>query len=447
MMEDTRIRRLNDRQVREGKYILYWMQQSQRVSMNHALIRASYWSRKLDLPLMVYFGLTDSYPEANLRHYSFMLEGLGPLKRDLEESGVGFLMRKISPEIGAVELSDDSAITICDMGYLKHQRSWRQYVASRIKCPLEQVETDVVVPVEIAYQKEAYSAAVLRPKIKKYLFDYLKNPDEIWPDKEFKGLEREFDDDANPTRILSSLDIDRTVAVVHGLRGGEKEAKGKLDTFLGSTIEDYSEFRNDPSMNVQSDLSPYLHFGQISPVQIALRALDRGSPGTDGFLEELIVRRELAMNFTHYNDRYDAFECLPGWAIESLNSHGNDPREYLYSIEELENSETHDPYWNAAQREMVRTGKMHNYMRMYWGKKILEWKSDPEDAFHEALYLNNKYSLDGRDPNSYAGVAWCFGKHDRPWKERDIFGKVRYMNDKGLKRKFDMEPYLRRNGV
>jgi deoxyribodipyrimidine photo-lyase len=187
-----------------------------------------------------------------------------------------------------------------------------------------------------------------------------------------------------------------------------------------------------------------LHFGQISPVYIARKVLDTDSPGKEDYLEELIVRRELSMNFVFYNERYDSFEGIPEWAKKTLRSREGDKRPYLYNPEELEAAETHDPYWNAAQREMVVKGKMHGYMRMYWGKKILEWSRTPEEAFRVALYLNNKYELDGRDPNGFTGVAWCFGKHDRPWKAREIFGNIRYMNAKGLKRKFDVEEYVRR---
>jgi len=197
-------------------------------------------------------------------------------------------------------------------------------------------------------------------------------------------------------------------------------------------------------------LSPYLHFGQISPLEVALaveNARDTNRAARDAFLEELIVRRELSLNFVEHHPRYDTFDALPAWAQRSLREHAADPREYLYTLEVLEAARTQDPYWNAAQREMVRTGKMHNYMRMYWGKKILEWSPTPEAAFAAALHLNNKYELDGRDPNSFAGVAWCFGKHDRAWGEREVFGKIRYMGAAGLKRKFDMDTYVRRVGA
>jgi deoxyribodipyrimidine photo-lyase len=189
-------------------------------------------------------------------------------------------------------------------------------------------------------------------------------------------------------------------------------------------------------------MSPWLHFGQISPLVIALKVMKTQSPGKEAYLEELIIRRELAMNYTYYNPFYDSFEGLNDWAKKTLKEHEKDKRPYRYSIDELEQAQTHDPYWNAAQEEMRITGKMHGYMRMYWGKKILEWMKSPEEAFSTALYLNNKYELDGRDPNGFAGIAWCFGKHDRPWFERPIFGKIRYMNANGLKRKFNAEAYV-----
>jgi deoxyribodipyrimidine photo-lyase len=243
---------------------------------------------------------------------------------------------------------------------------------------------------------------------------------------------------------LKGLKVDSSVKGVDWLTGGTSQALERFQSFLSHSLDRYHLNRNDPALAIQSNMGPYLHFGQISPITLALEANRTGSPGAESFLEELVIRRELAFNFVHYNPSYDRFECLPDWARRTLKDHSRDLREYVYSIEELEKGTTHDPYWNAAQREMVITGKMHNYMRMYWGKKILEWIEDPPEAFQTALYLNNRYSLDGRDPNSYAGVAWCFGKHDRPWTERPIFGKIRYMNDKGLKRKFPIAKYVKR---
>jgi len=244
-------------------------------------------------------------------------------------------------------------------------------------------------------------------------------------------------------KTLSSLNIDKSVAKARSFRGGTSEAGRLLDVFIERKLDKYAELRNDPNENCLSGLSPYLHFGQISPLYVALRVLETRSRNDAAFLEELIVRRELSFNFVHYNREYSAFDSLPTWAKKTLHEHEADPRPSSYSLEQLESAETHDPCWNAAQMEMMVEGKMHGYMRMYWGKKILEWTRSPREAYEIALYLNNKYELDGRDPNSYAGVAWCFGKHDRPWRERPAFGTVRYMNDRGLMRKFDVGRYVK----
>ena len=261
---------------------------------------------------------------------------------------------------------------------------------------------------------------------------------------DLSSLDLTFDDFQidNLDNAVKLLDIDRSVKKTEYYRGGSSEAAKELEYFLKNKLSRFFELRNQPGEEYLSNLSPYLHFGQISPVYVALMVNQHGGPGVEAYLEELIVRRELSMNFVHFNENYDSFDGLPTWAKKTLSEHEKDKREYIYNLEELERAKTHDPYWNAAQTEMVNTGKMHGYMRMYWGKKILEWSETPEQAYKYALYLNNKYELDGRDPNGFTGVAWCFGKHDRPWTEREIFGKVRYMNDKGLERKFDMKKYL-----
>ena len=231
---------------------------------------------------------------------------------------------------------------------------------------------------------------------------------------------------------------------MRGFKGGSNEAAKLLSNFVKNKLSVYPELKNDPTVDFTSNLSAYLHFGQISPVQIAFDVLAADAPNEakEVYLEELIVRRELAVNYIHFNENYDCFEGLPNWSKLTLNKHKADSREYLYIVEDLERAETHDPYWNAAQNQMRVTGRMHGYMRMYWGKKILEWTKTPQEAFKAALYLNDKYELDGRDPNGFTGVAWCFGKHDRPWKERLVFGTVRFMNENGLRRKFDANKYV-----
>ncbi len=443
MIQAERIQQLNQHSMRDGDSVLYWMQAAQRASWNHALEYAIETANQRRKPLLAVFVLTE-YPEANLRHYYFMLEGLAQTLRELAARGVLLCVFKGNPETIIPRLSCKADAVITDDGYLRIQRQWRKTIAAAIACPLVEIITNVIVPVECASDKENFSAGTLRPRIHRQLAKFLV------PIKSGK-LDVRFYADCNPNgsisldnvdAILKKMKLDRSVPPSGVFRGGPTEAQKRLETFIAEKLDFYGDNRNDPALDIQSHLSPYLHFGQISPLQIAMEIAETDSPGRDAFLEELIVRRELAFNYVWYNAKYDAFDALPHWAVNTLNVHARDKREYVYSLEQLETGQTHDPAWNAAQMEMVVSGKMHNYMRMYWCKKILEWTKSPRRAFERALALNNKYQLDGRDPNSYAGVAWCFGKHDRPWGERPVFGKVRYMNYAGLKRKFDPERYI-----
>jgi deoxyribodipyrimidine photo-lyase len=444
MIQPDRIRMLNAREARDGRYVLYWMQASCRAEYNHALEYAIRRANGLGKPVLACFGLTADFPEANARHYTFLLEGLREARRGLERRGIPLLVRRGAPDAVAAELAREACLVVTDRGYLRIQREWRARAAARISCALVQVESDVVVPVETASPKEAYSAATLRPRIQARLSEFLVPVREIALRSRCPVEVPDSIDLGDIEAVVRSLKVERSVGPVDRFQGGARRASKLLDVFLTHKLRNYHVDRNDPSTQGQSDLSPYLHFGHISPLQIALALKNRRGHGVAAFLEELIVRRELSMNFTHYNDEYDRYEGLPSWCRATLSAHARDPRPYRYSQEELEAARTHDAYWNAAQTEMVQTGKMHGYMRMYWGKKILEWLESPEDAFHTALRLNNRYELDGRDPNGFAGVAWCFGKHDRPWAERPVFGMVRYMNAKGLERKFDIKAYVRR---
>ena len=443
MIEKERIKALNRKGIQKGSYVLYWMQASQRAEYNHALEYTILKANELRQPVVVFFGITDHFPEANERHYIFMLEGLREVKRSLERRGIRMVILHKSPEVGVVQLAKRASLAVVDRGYLKIQKAWRDYASKRVDCPLMQVESDVVVPIEEASPKEEYAAATIRPKFKQKLVFFLaplRGRDPV-----IDSLSIDFDsfDVGDIEKAVSRLCIDRRVNRVNALHGGTKEAKRNLEIFLEGKIDHFPELRNDPTLDYLSHMSPYLHFGQISPLYIALKVLETRSPGIEAFLEELIIRRELSMNFVFYNENYDSLEAIPDWAKKTLKSHQKDRRPYLYTLKELEEAKSHDPYWNAAQKEMIIKGKMHGYMRMYWGKKIIEWSKTAEEAFRNALYLNNKYELDGRDPNGFAGVAWCFGKHDRPWGERAVFGKVRYMNDKGLKRKFDADKYVK----
>lgn len=445
-IEDTRVRGLNDKPVRrDGDYVLYWMQQSQRTEHNPALEHAARRANEHGKPLLVAFGLMDDYPEANERHYAFMLEGLKETAEKLARRGIIFNLRHGHPAEVAVELSDKAVRVVCDRGYLRHQKQWRKTVAAEAACAVEQVEADVVVPVDVASDKREYAARTLRPKIQRHLDDYLVELNTTALDRDSLRLDIQGLDSSDPEKLLSTLKLDRSVSPAPMFKGGTSQAKRIFRSFLENRFSTYEENRNQPQTDDVSHMSKYLHFGQISPVWLALRALD-GNHGhredRDSFIEELVVRRELAMNFCEFEPDYASYGALPDWAKQTLDEHRDDERPHRYTRSELENAATHDPYWNAAMREMTYTGHMHNYMRMYWGKKILEWCGSPEYAFRTALYLNNKYFIDGRDPNSYTGVAWVFGNHDRAWTEREIFGKVRYMNANGLKRKCDIEGYV-----
>ncbi|MFH5836165.1 deoxyribodipyrimidine photo-lyase [Proteiniclasticum sp. C24MP] len=445
MIPQGRIQKLNTLDPREGDYILYWMQASQRISCNHALAFAMDEAARLHLPLVVYFGLTASYPESYERHYHFMVEGLLEVKKALTDMDIQFIVLNETPSTGAVKLSERAALLVTDRGYLKIQRQWRAEAAEAVSCPMLQVESDVLVPADETSMKEEYSAATIRRKIERLILEYAPPLERREMKKSSLSMKLPLSSIPfeNAEDILSALSVNGEVAPVsHLYKGGYAEARRRLDDFVENRLEYYAEKRNEPSEDLGSDLSPYLHFGQISPLEIYLALSDHHSESKRVFLDELIVRRELAVNFVLRNPHYDSFASITSFAKDTLLAHSKDERPYLYSTEELEQGKTHDPYWNAAQLEMVHLGKMQGYMRMYWGKKIIEWTETPEKAYETALYLNNKYNLDGRDPNGFAGVAWCFGKHDRGWKERPVFGKVRYMNANGLERKFDIRAYV-----
>jgi deoxyribodipyrimidine photo-lyase len=446
-IQQERVRQLNEKDLKDGDYVLYWMQEAQRTEYNYALEYAVQRANEIGQRLLVLFGLTADYPEANLRHYTFMLEGLREVEEALQRRGIMFVVKLGSPDEVALEFGAHASMMVCDMGYMRPQKGWREKVASEADCLVMQVETEVVVPVELASDKREHAARTLRPKIRRHLDDFLSEFEPTEIEHHSLNMAAEGLDLADIDAILDGVELDRSVSpVTHLYGGGTSEAKTILDKFIETRFETYVEHRNQPQTDDVSHMSKYLHYGHISPVYVALKI--RGSDGpqddVDSYLEEVIVRRELSMNFCHYTPDYDSYSNLPGWAKETLEQHRSDEREYVYSREQLENAETHDEYWNAAMREMVHTGYMHNYMRMYWGKKILEWMEHPQDAYKTTLYLNNKYFLDGRDPNSFANVAWVFGQHDRGWKERTIFGKVRYMSASGLERKAKPAQYVQK---
>jgi deoxyribodipyrimidine photo-lyase len=422
------------------------MQQSQRAEYNHALEFAIQRANEHHLPVLVGFGVMDNYPEANLRHYTFMLEGLRETQSALADRGIKMVVRRGAPADVALKLGAKAAMIVCDRGYLRHQKMWRQRVAKEARCRAVQIESDVVVPVEAVSDKAEYAARTIRPKIHRHLATYLKKFRSTRVKKHSLDINVSGLGMQNVSQLLNSMRINRSIKPVSVFfKGGTSEAKHRFAKFLKNSLAYYAKHSNQPQTDDVSHMSMYLHFGQISPLYLAVQtqnADDSLKDARDAFLEELIVRRELAMNFVHYTPDYDAETCLPGWAKKTLDDHRKDKREFIYSRRQLADAQTHDEYWNAAMREMLHTGFMHNYMRMYWGKKILEWSETPEMAFETTLALNNRYFLDGRDPNSYAGVAWIYGVHDRAWSERPIFGKLRYMAASGLERKCDIRAYV-----
>jgi deoxyribodipyrimidine photo-lyase len=449
-IEPERVRDLNDAPVRsDRRWVLYWMQRSQRAEDNPALELAVQRANDLDLPVLVAFGLTDRYPRANLRSMAYLVEGLQDVADGLARRGAAFAPRFGEPERVALAFAREAALVVTDRGYLRHMRAWRGRLADEAPARVVQVEGDVVVPADLASDKREHAARTLRPKLWRHAEGFLtelrttplrRSEPDLDPGDDLPRF-----DPHDLAGVLTRLRVDGSVAPVAGATGGTRAAKRELRRFLDERFAAYADHRNQPQTDDVSHLSKPLHYGHLSPVTAALWAREAAPDPSalDAFLEELIVRRELAINFVlHAGDDYDRYETLPDWARRTLDDHRDDRREHVYDDAAFENAETHDPYWNAAMREMRATGYMHNYMRMYWGKKILEWSASPEEAFERAQRLNDRWFLDGRDPNSYAGVAWCFGLHDRGWTERPVYGKVRYMNANGLRRKADPDAYV-----
>ena len=306
----------------------------------------------------------------------------------------------------------------------------------------------MVVPVEVVSDKAEYAARTIRPRIHRHLATYmtgLKQTRVVHPSVNLTIKEIDLDDSE---KLVKNLNIDPSVPPVSDMfKGGTSQAVKRFDGFIRQRLEDYDRHSNQPQTDDISHMSPYLHFRQVSPLYLALkisRAPDSYDDAKDAYIEQLVVRRELSMNFAYYTANYDSYDCIPAWARKTLAEHENDRRKYIYSRRQLENADTHDAYWNASMLEMKHTGFMHNYMRMYWGKKILEWSQSPQSAYRRTRELNNKYFLDGRDPNSYVGVGWIYGVHDRAWTERPIFGKTRYMAASGLERKCDIAAYIKK---
>lgn len=443
-VDQHRIRSLNDRQLRRSGPVIYWMSRDQRASDNWALIYAQELSLSLKVPLVVAFCLAPKYLGALPIQYAFMIAGLQQVEVSLRKCIIPFALLQGEPPIGICELAKElsASCLIADFNPLRLPKKWKRKVAREVSIPFLEVDAHNIVPCWMVSQKQEWGAYTLRPKLKKLLDTFLvefplpqKHP--------FAEARLAFNNDWRSANDFT----DSTPNVLHANISGEKAASKRLRTFIKCKLDSYPMLRNDPGIDAQSGLSPYVHFGQISAQRVALEVMASSSPqaSKDEFLDELIIRRELADNFCEFNPHYDSMSAFPDWAKATLDIHRVDERAYIYSKAQLEQCNTHDELWNAAQRELLASGRMHGYMRMYWAKKILEWTESPEQALKIAINLNDSYQYDGRDPNGYAGIAWSIGGlHDRPWNARPIFGKVRYMSYAGCKRKFNIEAYLAR---
>jgi deoxyribodipyrimidine photo-lyase len=450
LANDARVTvRRNGAPDRDGKCVVYWMQRAQRGRDNHAVNIAVQVANALELPLVVYFAGTANFPNANLRHYVFLNRGLVDVEQDLAERNIAFVLRNAPRESHEQFLSDvGAAFVVGDENPMRAPERWRRELAARIKVPFWTVDADVVVPSKLM-ERAQYGAYTIRPRLYRLLPEFLAPYENPKAAREWRRPNDFIADSVHEDMTRGWKELDRTVAPVEAWIGGHHAATKRLRHFVTKLMKSYERDRNRPEVDGTSALSPYLHFGHIGPVTIAL-AVDAAAKkdaslkaARDGYFNELIAWRELAVNFVKYTANYDSADCAEDWAKKTIAEHARDERERLYSLKELENGETHDELWNAAQTQMVVHGWMHNYLRMYWAKKILEWTPDAAMAMKWAIYLNDKYELDGRDPNGYAGIAWSMvGKFDRAWGERPVFGKIRYMSGASTGRKFDSKLYI-----
>lgn len=431
----------------DGKCVVYWMQRAQRAVDNPALTAAIDAANCLGKPVLVYFQLLPRAHHANQRHYQFLVEGLADIAAGLQERKIGLVVRRY-PDHGLLRICAEvrPCLVVSDENPLTEAERTKARIAEKIAVPFWTVDADVIVPSKLL-TKEHYAARTIRPKLHALLRQFLRNvenPQAMFPWRAPLQL-------LSPAPSLGLRDdfpIDRRVAPSGYFHGGASVAQRTLERFLRNGLKGYATQRNKPDLDGTSQLSPYLHFGHVSVHKMVMAVNNADAPSEDrrAFLEELIVRRELAVNFVRFNRNYENFDACEPWADVSHRKHAQDQRPILYSEKQLESAEIHDPLWNAAQKQMVITGWMHGYLRMYWAKKILEWTESPQAAYQIAVRLNDRYELDGRDPNGYAGIAWAIvGKHDRAWgPERPVYGKVRYMSYASTSRKFDSKAYIAR---
>lgn len=438
-----RIRFLNNCPDQTGA-VVYWMSRDQRVQDNWALAYAQYLAEAFKQPLLVIFNLVPQFAQATWRQYSFMLRGIEEVAEELDQLHIPFHILLGNPQetIPLFIEKEKIGTLVSDFSPLRIYGEWKKAIIARVTIPFYEVDAHNIIPCWHASPKQEFGAYTLRPKINRLLKEFLTEIPAIHNQQSgYQYIKPQ----TNWQQLKDSLEIDFNIPPVEWCSPGSKAGLEVMNTFIQNKLNQYDQNRNDPNIDAQSHLSPYLHFGQISAQRIAweIQKSNISQEAKEAFLEELIVRRELADNYCFYNKHYDSFAGFPEWSQETLKNHLHDPRPHLYTQAQLEIAQTHDRLWNAAQLQMVRTGKMHGYMRMYWAKKILEWTKSPQIAQEIAIYLNDKYELDGRDPNGYVGISWSIGGlHDRAWFQHPIFGKVRYMNANGCARKFNVEKYI-----
>lgn len=441
---DERVRMLNDQPLRPGgRYVLYWCRWNRRVEANYALVHAAETANRMGLPLVVYERLSCAYPSACDRFHTFVLEGVPHFEGQLRKLGIPYIFQLPRRKTARDRLRDaalrDAAVVITD-DCLRATPS--------LDVRLEAVESSCIVPVQ-AIPQRSYAAYSIRPKLHRLLPKYLKAAPAVEirrrSRERFDGLHTEVTAE-NIAALVAECEIDHSVPRSATFRGGRRAAEACLERFLTERLRRYARDKNEPSLHATSDLSPYLHYGHIGALEVALAVSERAAAHkliAAEFLEELIVRRELAHNFARYSPRLDSLEVLPDWARKSIDTHRGDVRDPVYTREEFDRAATHDDLWNATQKELKLRGKIHGYYRMYWGKKVIEWSATAPEALATMLWLHDRYALDGDDPNTYTNILWCFGLHDRPWPERPIYGTIRSMGRSGMERKTDVDAYVR----
>jgi deoxyribodipyrimidine photo-lyase len=449
----VRVRQLNDAAIRTAaSYVLYWSQMNRRVESNHALAYSARLANELELPLLFYEGLTCTYPFANDRLHTFILEAVPETGRRLADLGIGYVFHlrrhRSDPDDALYRLARDAAAVVTDDYPSFVAAAHNERVPARIGVAYIAVDSSCIVPMN-CFEKREYAARTIRPKIHRLLPEYLRPVPRIVVKRRWRCPQSPVHTTVtcdNVGSLVAACEIDHTVAPVSSILGGRAAAEKCLRDFLRHKLSRYAREKNEPAAHATSGLSPYLHFGQLSSLEIALAVkacAARRRLIADEFLEELIVRRELAFNFARFAGPAPSLRQLPDWALATMKKHARDKRPYVYARDHLVRAQTHDSLWNATQKQMLIEGRIHGYYRMYWGKKIIEWSPTYQDAFDTMVQIHDRYALDGRDPNTYANILWCFGLHDRPWPERPVFGTIRYMSLDGMKRKTGVDIYIR----